>query len=83
MVGADKCPNERAQHGPAGAGCLWQVPSPYWVLKPMDMRRIFLKHYYQCIVHASLRETQASKVELGVAGVCPSERVEHGPVGTN
>jgi hypothetical protein len=51
MVGPGKCSNERAKHGPVGAGCLWQAPSPYWILKPMDMRRILLTHSHSRTVH--------------------------------
>ena len=51
MAEAGKYSNWRVKHGPVGAGCKWQAPSPYRVLKTVDIRRILLMHSHSRTVH--------------------------------
>ena len=81
MAGAGKCSNGRVNHRPVGAGCLWQAPSPYWVLKPMDMRRILVTHSHARTVHNTSNHSTTSWLGMVGAGKCPNERAKHVPVG--
>jgi hypothetical protein len=81
MVGAGKCLNELVNHGPVGAGCLWQAPSPYRVLKQVDMRRILVTHSHARTVHNTSNQSNSSWFGMVGAGKCSNERAKHGPVG--
>jgi hypothetical protein len=81
MAGAGKCLNERVNHGPVGAGCLWQAPSPYQVLKQVDMRRILVTHSHARTVHNTSNHSNSSWFGMVGAGKCSNERAKHGLVG--
>jgi hypothetical protein len=81
MVGAGKCSKERAKHGPVGAGCIWQAPSPYRVLKQVDMRRILLTHSHARTVHNTPNHSTTSWFGMVGADKCSNERVKHGQLG--
>ena len=79
IVGASKRPNEQVKHGLVGAGCIWQAPSPYWILKPVDMRRILFTHARSRTVHNTPNHSNSSWFRMDSAGKCSNGRVKNGP----
>ena len=70
MAGAGKCPNGHVNHGPVDAGCLWQAPSPYRVLKQVDMRRILVTHSHARTMHNTSNHSTTSWFGMVGAGKC-------------
>ena len=81
MAGAGKCPNELVNHGPVGASCLWQAPSPYRVPKQVNMRRILLTHPHQRTMHSTPKPSNSRWFGIVGAGKCSNERAKHVAVG--
>ena len=81
MVWACVCHHKLTKDGPVGAGCIRQAPSPYRILKPVDMCRILVTHSHARTVHSIPKPSNSSCFKMVGGGECPNERVNHVPVG--